>query len=64
MDDIKYPCLMIGKSSGTVVLFTSRREGTVKGTGNKYKPYKVGYHSSGWIIKHFEPFIEEVLCDK
>lgn len=60
MSDIKYPCHLIGIQSGTVVLFTSPRVGTVKGTGNKHKPYNIGDHSEGWVMECFKPFIGEV----
>ncbi len=56
-DNIKYPCLLQGIQSGTIVLFTSPREGTVKGVGNKHQPYNIGDHSTMWVTECFEPFI-------
>ena len=56
-DNIKYPCFMIGIQSGTVVLFTSPRVGTVKGTGNKHKPYSIGDYSERWSMECFIPFV-------
>ena len=52
-EEKSYPCLKIGKVSGTVVLFTHERTGTVVGGGVSHR---AGDYSFAWTRSDFKPF--------
>lgn len=52
--EIKYPCLMVGTNTGTVVLFYSYESGTVVATTTK-SAHTLGYYSNIWHMPDFTP---------
>lgn len=51
--EIKFPCLMIGKDTGFIVLFDKKGHGLVMNHNNFYD---IGYYSNAWDMDSFEPF--------
>jgi len=49
--EIKFPCLMISKDNG-IVLMTEPEKGTVL---NNF-PNPIGYYSEEWYMPNFKPF--------
>jgi len=51
---ITYPCLMVGNSSGVVVLFSSSGRGVIvhKGTHG----YNIGHTELNWGMSFFKPY--------
>lgn len=66
MSDYKFPLLMKSTSSGLIILAegivsvsvsgSARVKGTVKGTGNGYRNYKIGTYREDWCLSAFKPF--------
>ncbi len=54
-----YPKLMTSGAGGSIILFTSPKEGTIVGRNNncEYPNNKpIGYHTTDWIPSNFEDF--------
>lgn len=52
-EEIEYPCLMIGRRQGTIVLMTSKSTGTCVDTGGGCS--ELGEYSENWDMKVFQP---------
>jgi hypothetical protein len=59
--EVKYPCLMVNVTSGYVVLFTDRSEGTV--VSSPLSTYPIGFTSCQWNVEHFKPFHGKVILE-
>lgn len=53
-NEVEYPCLMVSKTSGTVVLFTSKSTGTTLVEGS-WGATSFGITHSNWEITAFTP---------
>jgi len=60
-DEIEYPCFMLGKHTGCIVLFGSADEGTViyKGTNTR----DVGKFYREWSSTSFTPFKGKITME-
>lgn len=60
-----YPILAKSRSSNTVVLFSSHREGTVLVVGDHHTGFPIGYRSDSWAMDVFEELFpgEEVVLE-
>ena len=59
---IKYPCLMINKVYGFVVLMTKYETGTVIANTDK-KIWDIGHYSENWNMLEMEPFDELIILE-
>lgn len=52
--EIKYPCVMKSRSSGTIVFFEEKYKGQVIYATNEHN--KLGFILYDWNMSHFSPF--------
>jgi hypothetical protein len=55
----EYPCLKVGRNSGSIVLFSAPKKGTVVFAKEK-SIHDLGNYSDGWDMNLFEPFDGQV----
>ena len=53
---VEYPCLRIGKTTGTVVLFNAHKCGTVIKSVPHNADCGVGDYRQDWIMDTFKPY--------
>ena len=60
MEDIEYPCLMVYKNTGCVILFESEGCGVVVNP-DKHLVYAIGYYSKDWKMGCYSKFEGKVI---
>lgn len=55
-DGINFPCLMISKSNGCIILFEVEMSGVVIHNPNNKSNFPVGVYSYTWDMNQFKPF--------
>lgn len=57
-DEVKYPCLMIHKEMGFIVLFKDKQNGMVVSSNSEH--FNIGDHSEYWDSTLFRQFNGEI----